>query len=84
MVIILFENYTRLNGSEIPNWLQIRYDGNDAKQAGGVIGYLKSIQKGTVEIDFPLRPEVEDGTAVNGDRIISGVAENVKCKNQSI
>jgi len=84
IIIILFENYTRLNGSEIPNWLQIRYDGNDARQNGGVIGYLKSAQKGTIEIDFPLRPEVADGTAVNGNRIINGVADDVKCKNQSI
>jgi hypothetical protein len=84
ILIILYENYTRLNGSEIPNWLQIRYDGGDVKQMGGVIGYLKMIQKGTIEPNLPLRADVADGTSQTGNNIAFGVASDVVERNTSI
>lgn len=84
ILVILYENYTRLNGTEIPAWLQIRYDGGDFRQNGGIIGYLKMIQKGTVEPDIPLRPDVADGTSQTGNRIAFGVADDVVNRNTSI
>ncbi len=84
LIIILYENYTRLNGSEIPQWLSLRYDGGDPRQTGGIIGYLKNIQKGTVQINLPLRAEVADGTTQNGNRIAYGVAVDTVNRNTSI
>jgi len=82
--IILFNIYNLVNGSEIPAFLQIRYDGGDTQQRGGAIGYLKSIQKGTVQIDLPIYEDVADGTRQSGNNIIYGDAEVVKFKNTSI
>jgi len=84
IIILLYENYTRLNGSEIPNWLQIRYDGGDVKQTGGVIGYLKNIQRGIVQTTTPLLPAVADGTDQTGNNIAFGVQEDVVNRNTAI
>ena len=84
LIIILYENYTRLNGSEVPNWLQLRYDGQDAQQNGGIIGYLKMIRKGTVQPALPLLPAVSDQTTQSGNRIAHGSPEDVVNRNSSI
>lgn len=82
--IILFNIYNRLNGSEIPNYLQIRYDGADGQQRGGAMGYLKAIANGLVQADLPLLEDVADGTRQSGNEIIFGSAEDVKLKYRSI
>lgn len=83
-IILLYENYTRLNGNDIPNWLAVRYDGNDPLQKGGAIGYLKNIQKGVVSLDLRLLEDVESGDTQSGNRIAYGSAEDVKNRNFSI
>lgn len=83
-LIMLYENYTRLNGTEIPGWLQLRYDGGDMRQTAGIIGYLKMIQKGTVEPNIPLRADVAQGTSQNGNAIAFGVATGVVTRNTAI
>jgi hypothetical protein len=82
--IILFNIYNRLNGSEIPNYLQIRYDGADGQQRGGAVGYLKEISKGTVQADLPLLADVIDGTRQSGNNIIFGQADDVILKHTTI
>lgn len=84
ILIILYELYTRLNGSEIPNWLGLRYDGGDPQARGGIIGYLKQVQKGTVTLDLDLLEDVEDGTTQSGNRIAYGTAETIVDRNTSI
>lgn len=84
VLIVLYENYTRLNGSEIPNWLQLRYDGGDVKQLGGIMGYLKAVQKGTVEPDLVLKSDVADGTSQTGNRVAFGNASTVVTRNSVI
>lgn len=84
ILVLLYENYTRINGTEIPNWLQLRYDGGDVRQTGGAIGYLKNIQRGLVETSTPLLPAVADGTDQTGNNIAFGVAEELVARNTSI
>lgn len=83
-IILLYENYTRLNGNDLPNWLAVRYDGNDPLQKGGAIGYLKNIQKGVVSLDLRLLEDVQSGDDQSGNRISYGAAEGVKNRNFSI
>lgn len=77
LIIILYETYARLNGHEIPQWIQLRYDGGDVRQTGGVIGYLKNIQKGTVQADIKLLPGTVDGSDHSGNRIAYGSASSI-------
>lgn len=80
----LYELYTRLHGSDIPNWLAVRYDGNSSLQTGGIIGYYKNVQKGRIQADIPLLPDVADGTDKSGNRIAYGVATAAKRNNTAI
>lgn len=84
VVVVLYNIYSRLNGSEIPNWLQVMYDGGDPQQRGGKLGYLKDIRKGTVQIDLDLLPEVESGETQSGNSIAFGNAKDSLYKNTSI
>jgi hypothetical protein len=84
MIVLLYSNYTRINGSEIPAWLILRYDGGDVKQTGGVIGYLKNIQRGTIETTVPLLADVADGTTQTGNKIAYGSASDAVDRNTSI
>lgn len=84
VIIILYENYARLNGTEIPNWLQLRYDGGDVRQSGGIIGYLKNIQRGVIEPDIPLLADVADQTVQTGNNIVAGTASDVVNRNTAI
>ena len=83
-VLVLYNIYSRINGSEIPNWIQVLYDGGDSQQRGGKLGYLKEIQKGTVQIDVPLLADVEDGTTQSGNSFAYGNATDVVQRNTSI
>lgn len=84
VVIVLYNIYSRLNGSEIPNWLQVMYDGGDSQQRGGKLGYLKDIRKGTVQINLDLLPEVENGDTQSGNSFAYGSAKDSLYKNTSI
>ena len=84
VVLVLYTIYSRINGSEIPNWIQVLYDGGDSQQRGGKLGYLKEIRKGTVQINLGLLPEVEDGSTQSGNSFASGYAEYVVKRNTSI
>ena len=84
VVIVLYTIYSRINGSEIPNWIQVLYDGGDSQQRAGKIGYLKEIRKGTVEIKLPLLPDVADQTTQSGNAISHGSAVNAVAKHTSI
>lgn len=83
--ILLYNIYTRLNGSEIPTYLSIRYDGGDGQQRGGAIGYFKGLGlRGTRTADLPLLPAVADGTDQTGNSFGFGYAQDVVNKNLSI
>jgi hypothetical protein len=84
VVIVLYNIYSRINGSEIPNWIQVLYDGGDSQQRGGKIGYLKEIRKGTVQINLDLLPQVEDGTDQSGNSFAHGSAVGAVQRNTSI
>lgn len=84
VVLVLYNIYSRLNGSEIPNWIQVLYDGGDSQQRGGKLGYLKSIRKGDVQINLSLLPEVENGSTQSGNSFAYGNAEFVVNRNKSI
>ena len=84
VVLILYALYSRINGSEIPNWVQVLYDGGDSQQRGGKLGFLKEIRKGTVEINLPLLPAVEDQTTQSGNSIAYGSAVGAVTRNTSI
>jgi len=84
VVIVLYGVYSRINGSEIPSWIQIMYDGGDSRQQAGKLGYLKEIRKGTVEINLPLLPAVADQTDKSGNNISGGYAVETVQRNTSI
>ena len=84
VVFVLYAIYSRINGSEIPNWIQVLYDGGDSQQRAGKLGFLKEIRKGTVEINLPLLPDVEDQTTQSGNSISHGSAIGAVTRNTSI
>lgn len=84
VVFVLYTIYSRINGSEIPNWIQVLYDGGDSQQRGGKLGYLKDIRKGTVSIKLPLLSDVEDQTTQSGNSMSYGSAKGAVERNTSI
>lgn len=84
LVFVLYGIYSRINGSEIPNWIQVLYDGGDSQQRGGKLGYLKEIRKGTVQTTIPLLTDVEDGTTQSGNSFAHGSASGAVTRNTSI
>lgn len=84
VVMVLYSIYSRINGSEIPNWIQVLYDGGDSRQTAGKLGYLKDIRRGTVQIDISLLSDVEDGTTQSGDSFAHGSAVGAVIRNTSI
>jgi len=84
VVLVLYSIYSRINGSEIPNWIQVLYDGGDPRQTAGKIGYLKEIRKGTVDIDIDLLADVADGTNQSGNSFAFGSAVGAVVRNTSI
>ncbi|MEK0369744.1 MAG: hypothetical protein QQN55_01115 [Nitrosopumilus sp.] len=84
IVLVLYSIYSRINGSEIPNWIQVLYDGGDSQQRGGKLGYLKEIRKGTVQINLALLADVEDGTTQSGNSFAHGSAVGAVTRNTSI
>ena len=84
VVYVLYGIYSRINGSEIPNWIQVLYDGGDSQQRAGKVGYLKEIRKGTVQINLELLAEVADGTDQSGNSFAHGAAVGAVNRNTSI
>ena len=51
--IMLYHLCSRINPRNIPELRNIRYDGASPSQIGGAIGWLKSIEKGKVNLNSP-------------------------------
>lgn len=79
--ICLYDIYSRLHNSDIPNIRKERYDGNDSKQIGGSIGWLKSIAKGHIQPDFPLLSENQENQT--GNIVMYGYGKEVTDKNSA-
>lgn len=70
ITLIMYDIYTRLNGVDIPSYIQVKYDDS--------ISYLKDAgTKSLITIDLPLRASVEDGTDQSGNIFIHGYASDV-------
>ncbi len=77
--IVLYNLLNRLNNVDIALNRKERYDGNDAKQTGGAIGYLKLINKGQIQPELPLiEANQEDQT---GNIVIETSATEAQTKN---
>jgi len=77
--IMLYNILNRLNSIDIPVSRKERYDGNDGKQLGGAIGWLRRVAKGHIQPDFPLREQGQiDQT---GNVVMYGDASEIKTKN---
>lgn len=55
--IVLYNIHSRINPKSVPDHRRIRYDGDDPKQQGGALGWLKMVQKG---INTPNLPPIVD------------------------
>ena len=51
--ITLYHLHARINPRNVPELRNIRYDGNNATQNGGAIGWLKRVASGDVTADLP-------------------------------
>lgn len=51
--VMLYHLCSRINPRNIPELRAIRYDGNDPKQIGGAIGWLKNVEAGKVNLNAP-------------------------------
>lgn len=51
--ITLYHLHSRINPRNVPELRMIRYDGNDPKQSGGAIGWLKRVSDGQINADLP-------------------------------
>lgn len=77
--IVLYNLLQRLNNIDIAINRKERYDGNDASQNGGAIGWLKNVARGLIAPDLPLRVVEEDDQTIN--KIIYGDASDIKKQN---
>jgi hypothetical protein len=59
--VVLYHIFSRIQPRNIPDLRKERYDGNDPNQNSGAIGYLKRVQKGTVDLDLPVHNDQERG-----------------------
>jgi hypothetical protein len=73
--VILYNIYSRLNSVDIPDIRKERYDGNDSRQTGGAIGWLKQIVRGYLEPDLPLNETNQDDQT--GNKVIFGYASTI-------
>jgi hypothetical protein len=77
--IALYNIYSRLNAVDIPGIRKERYDGDDSRQLGGAIGWLKNIVKGYIQPDFPLLQANQDDQT--GNKVIYGYSEYATDRN---
>lgn len=79
--ICIYNLMSRLNNYDIPAHRKERYDGNDPKQTGGAIGWLKSVSKGLIQPDLPLIEANQ--TDQTGNIEMYGSAETSQTNNYS-
>lgn len=77
--IALYNIYSRLNNVDIPAIRKERFDGNDSRQTGGALGWLKMIVKGQLQPDFPLIEENQEDQT--GNIVAYGYAKTATDKN---
>lgn len=77
--IVLYNLFARLNNYDIPALRKERYDGNDPKQQGGAIGYLKNVSKGLIMPNLPLVESRQ--TDQTGNIIMYGNASDSETNN---
>lgn len=51
--ITLYHLHSRINPRNVPELRMIRYDGNNALQTGGAVGWLKRVASGDITADLP-------------------------------
>lgn len=76
--VLLYHIHSRISPRNIPDLRRLRYDGDDPAQRGGAIGWLKSVQKGTITPNLP----VTDNSDQTGHRISWGISDTSKYKIQ--
>jgi len=74
--IMVYNLLSRLNNADIPSMRKERFDGNDPRQTGGAMGWLKAVAKGTIQPDLPLNDDNQ--TDQTGNIVIYGDAEDSK------
>lgn len=74
--VLLYHIHSRISPRNIPDLRRLRYDGDDPAQRGGAIGWLKSVQKGTITPNLP----VTDNSDQTGHRISWGISDSSKYK----
>lgn len=68
--IALYHLFTTVVPRNIPEIRSIRYDGNDPRQQGGAIGWLKMVQKGTIQMDLEVK--TDSAGLEEGHRVLYG------------
>ena len=79
--VCLYKLFARLNNYDMPVLRKELYDGNDPKQTGGAMGFLKQIARGDVQLDLPLIEERQ--TDQTGNIVMYGNATESEEKNYS-
>jgi hypothetical protein len=70
--ILLYNIYSRINPKSVPTHRRIRYDGDDPKQQGGAYGWLKMVQKGTIEPNLPAIVDENGDSPQNTESVAFG------------
>jgi hypothetical protein len=70
--ILLYNIYSRINPKSVPTHRRIRYDGDDPKQQGGAMGWLKMVQKGTIEPNLPAIVDANGVSPQNTESVAYG------------
>lgn len=78
--IVLFNIHSRIQPRNIPELRRIRYDGDDAKQTGGAIGWLKMVQRGTIQPDLTVYVDSEGEAPEAGQRVSYGTSPSTSYK----
>jgi len=74
--IVLYNIHSRINPKSVPSTRRIRYDGDDPKQQGGALGWLKMVQRGTVTPDLPVITDADGVTPQNTETLAFGITSN--------
>lgn len=60
--VLLYHIHSKISPRNIPELRRIRYDGDNAIQGGGAIGWLKGVQKGNIQPDLPVIDNTDQST----------------------
>lgn len=74
--IVLYNIHSRVNPKTVPTHRRIRYDGDDPKQQGGALGWLKMVQKGTITPDLEVITDENGDTPQNTESVAYGTSSN--------